>query len=90
MWIDIIQAYADALQVATTQRPVPAPARKFGRSSREDAEVPLATTSSPAVWRRIAGWLVRRIHQADTSQGGKVGSGAELTVAQTGLKGCGS
>jgi hypothetical protein len=83
MWIDIIQAYADALQVATSQRPLPARPRDVRRSTHEDAEARLATTPSPAVWRRIAGWLVRRSHV------GSLGSDAGPAAAPTGLKACG-
>ena len=89
MWIDIIQAYADALQVATSQRPVPAPAREFRRSPREDDEARLAPPPSPALWGRIGGWVVRRMRQGGRSQGGSLGSEAELAATPTGLKGCG-
>lgn len=81
MWIDIIQAYSDALYVATTQRLVPAPPRDVRRSQREDEARP-QTTPSPAAWRRIAGWLARRMRQGGESD-------AELTGAPTVLKECG-
>ncbi len=73
MWIDIIQAYSDALHVATTQRPVPAPPGDVRRSSRED-EARIVATPSPAAWRRLAGWLAPRIRPGGESDAGPTGT----------------
>jgi hypothetical protein len=77
MLIDIIQAYADALHVATTLRPAPPARGSRSTPSRDDAEARPAATPSPAVSRRLAHWLVR------------LGSGTDLTATPTSLKGCG-
>lgn len=90
MWIDIIQAYADALSVATTQRPPPTSARESRWTpSREDAEARLAPTPSTAVLRRVARWLVRKIRYPGGPYAERLGSDADLTAAPTSLKGCG-
>jgi hypothetical protein len=84
MLIDIIQAYADALHVATTLRPAPPARGSRSTPSRDDAEARPAPTPSPTVLRRLARSLMRQVRQA-----GGLGSGAELTAAPTGPKGCG-
>jgi hypothetical protein len=79
MLIDIIEAYADAMHVATTLRAPPTPPRD-GRHWSREADVQLAP--SPAAWRRIAGWLGRWTRPADDPDAG-------MTGTPTALKGCG-
>ena len=78
MWIDIIQAYADTLYVATTQRPVP---RDRGRRSDDAAAVRVVPSPpSPGPLRRLGRWLARQRGRI-----GRVGPTADVTAA----KGCG-
>ena len=78
MWIDIIQAYADTLYVATTQRPVP---RDRGRRSVDEAAArPAPSPPSPGALRRLGLWLARQRGRI-----GRVQPAADLPAA----KGCG-
>jgi hypothetical protein len=78
MWIDIIEAYADALYVATAQRPVPR--RDPGRRSGGEAVASPAPSPSPALFGRLGRWLAR-----PRGRPGRFEPDADLTAA----KGCG-
>jgi hypothetical protein len=77
MWIDIIQAYADALYVATMHRPVPP--RAAGRWPRDEPDACQASPQSSTRFRRLGRWLARR------GVTDRLAPGVDLTAA----KGCG-
>jgi hypothetical protein len=85
MLIDIIQAYADALHVATTLRPVPSREPQWSQSRAVTEALP-APAPSPSALRRLAGWLARH---SGGRYAGRLGAGADLAPGPTGLKGCG-
>ena len=57
MRIDIIQAYADALYVATTQRPVPSTRDPRCTQTRDVTSEHPTPAPSPAGWCRFSRWL---------------------------------
>ena len=75
MWIDIIQAYADTLYVATAQRPVPQSRAPRHTLPLDTAVEQPAAAPSPAGWRWLARWRRRRslaggLTAAPTTAGG--------------------
>jgi hypothetical protein len=70
MPVDIIQAYADALHVATTLRAPPA---------RQCRCLP-AAASAPALRRRIVRWIARRLRRLEAADPAPAAAASELAV----------
>lgn len=81
MLIDIFQAYADAMYVATMQRPAPTPARQCRRLPTPDE----TARPAPVVWRRMVRWIALRFRRPAVPLAGRRGSGAAFAAASSGV-----
>ena len=70
MLIDIIQAYADAMYVATTLQAPPA---------RQSRCLP-AAAPAPALRQRIVRWIARRLRRLEAADPAPASASSSLTV----------